>query len=99
MASLEEADALLRKWNINESQIFCTSVLLGRAASSLRGVIVQANSEGFTIANSLNEKLVVRFFQVTEFKIENPGKGQPVVSTLRLSLEDGSEITFNEEKA
>ena len=108
MASVEQAETLLREWNISAAQIFCTSVSLGRA-SSLRGVVVEADREGFTIADSSGENLAVRFFQVwkvqidivkffriSKLKIENPVKGS-VVSALRLALDDGGEITLIEE--
>ena len=108
MASVERAGALLREWNISTSRIFCTSVSQGRACS-LRGTVVEANQEGFTIANSSDENLVirffqvrnfdvqiVRFFQVPKFKIGNTGKGS-LVRALRLSLDDGGEITLHEE--
>jgi hypothetical protein len=65
IASLQEADALLRKWNISESQIVCTSVSRG-AAFRLRGVVVEANQEGFAIANSSDANLIVKFFRVRE---------------------------------
>jgi hypothetical protein len=96
IASLQEADALLRKWNISESQIVCTSVSRG-VAFRLRGVVVEANQEGFAIANSSDANLIVKFFRVREFQIKRAGEGHQAVSTLHLSLHDGVEITLNEE--
>jgi len=99
MASLEEAESLLKGWNIGRSQIFCTSVSQGRTFT-LRGVIVEANLHGFIIANSSSgERWVIWFSHVRKFEIDNAGIGHRDISTLRLFFHDGDKITLEQSRA
>jgi hypothetical protein len=95
-ASLRQAEALLRKWKENGSQILCMTVSLG-FAFRLRGVVIEANQDEFVLQNSSGESLIVKFLQAREFEIKNKGEGNQILSTLHLSLNNDVEITLIEE--